>query len=92
MGRYLDLARNALSDTEETARQPSWSATSLRVEDRFAQSHARLFPLIGRKVRTPAGLGTLVQVFAHRVTVLLDAELSRCAVFRPVEIEPVSWE
>ena len=48
--------------------------------------HAKLFPLIGRKVRTPRGLG--IQVFAERVTVLLDSERA----FRPTELEPVSWE
>jgi hypothetical protein len=33
-----------------------------------------------------------VQVFAERVTVVLDSELSRCAFFRHGEIEPVTWE
>ena len=65
---------------------------SLNAERRFGQPYAKLFPLIGRKVRTPAGPGTLLQVFAERVTVLLDAEMSRRSVFRPAEIEPVSWE
>jgi hypothetical protein len=58
---------------------------------RFDQPHARLFPLLGRKVRTPSGPGTLLQVFADRVTVLLDTELSRCAVFIPQEIAPCNW-
>jgi hypothetical protein len=43
-------------------------------------------------VRTAAGSGTLLQVFAERVTVLLDSELSKCAWFGPGEIEPVSQE
>jgi hypothetical protein len=55
---------------------------------RFGQPHARLFPFLGRKVRTPAGPGTLQQVFADRVTVLLDSELSKCAVFAPQEVAP----
>ena len=55
---------------------------------RFGQPHARLFALLGRKVRTPAGPGTLQQVFADRVTVLLDSELSKCAVFAPQEVTP----
>jgi hypothetical protein len=57
-------------------------------EYRFGQPRARLFVFLGRKVRTPGGPGTLLQVFADRVTVLLDAELSNCVVFTPQEITP----
>jgi hypothetical protein len=60
-------------------------------ECRFGQPHARLFPYLGQKVRTPAGPGMLLQVFAERVTVLLDSELSRCSFFAPDQIEPLSW-
>lgn len=70
--------------------QGNWPPASADSERRFGQPHARLFPLLGRKVRTPAGPGTLLQVFADRVTVLLDSELSKCSFFRPTEIEPVS--
>ncbi len=59
---------------------------------RFGQQHARLFPFIGRKVRTPGGPGTLLQVFADRTTVILDSQLSQCTAFAPAEIEPVSAE
>lgn len=72
--------------------QQRWLAESLDAERRFAQPHAKLFPFIGRKVTTPAGTGTLLQVFAERVTVLLDSELDRCSFFPSAEIEPVSWE
>jgi hypothetical protein len=70
----------------------SWAAKSLDLERRFGRPHAKLFPFIGRKVRTPAGTGTLLQVFAKRVTVVLDSEMSRCSFFPPAEIQPVSWE
>ena len=63
-----------------------------READRFTRPHTKLFPFLGRKVRTPGGPGTLLQVFAERVTVLLDSELSRCSFFWPTEIEPVSSE
>jgi hypothetical protein len=33
-----------------------------------------------------------LQVFAERVTVVLDSDLGTCSVFTPREIEPVSWE
>jgi hypothetical protein len=72
--------------------EDTWPPPSLDVERRFGQPHTKLFPFIGRKVRTPAGPGTLLQVFAERVTVLLDSKLSRCTFFQPAEIEPVSWE
>lgn len=70
----------------------SWPPKYLEAERRFAQPHAKLFPFIGRKVRTPGGPGTLIQVFADRVTVLLNSELSRCSFFQPGEIEPVSCD
>jgi hypothetical protein len=65
---------------------------SVEAEERFGQPHARLFPFLCRKVRTPGGPGTLLQVFADRVTVVLDSEIDKCAFFKPTEIEPVSWE
>jgi hypothetical protein len=69
-----------------------WPRASLDAEQRFGRPHALLFPFIGRKMRTPDGVGTLVQVFADRVTVLLDSQLSQCRYFRPADVEPVSWE
>lgn len=71
---------------------PRWSAASLDAVRRFGQPHAQLFPFIGRKVRTPGGSGTLLQVSAELVTVLLEADLDKCAFFKPAEVEPVSWE
>jgi hypothetical protein len=65
---------------------------SLDAEGRFNQAHAKLFPFLGRKVRTPKGPGTLLQVFAGRVTVLLDTDMNKCSFFSPTEIQPVSSE
>lgn len=76
----------------KTEKLESWPPESYEVERRFGQRHARLFPFLGCKVRTPAGPGTLLQVFAERVTILLDSEVSKCAFFAPGEIEPASWE
>jgi hypothetical protein len=75
---------------QRDADQGSWPPASTDAERRFRQPHARLFPFLGRKVRTPGGPGTLLLVFADHVTVLLDSELSKCAFFRPAEIEPLS--
>jgi hypothetical protein len=77
---------------QRTAGGQNWPLESLDYERRFAQPHAKLFPFIGRKVRTLAGPGTLLQVFADRATVLLGSELKKCSCFAPGEIEPVSWE
>lgn len=68
-----------------------WMPESRDRVRRFGQPHALLFPFIGRKVRTPAGPGTLLQVFTDRVTVLLDTELSKSKVFTPKEIAPCDW-
>jgi hypothetical protein len=84
--RVMELLR------QREANESNWPPASLDVERRFGQPHAKLFPYVGRKVRTPSGLGTLIQVFADRVTVVLDSEISRCSFFAPGQIEPVSWE
>ena len=84
--RVMELLR------QRKANECNWPPASLDAERRFAQSHAKLFPYLGRKVRTPGGLGTLIQVFAGRATVVLDSELSLCSFFVPDQIEPVSWE
>jgi hypothetical protein len=68
---------------------PEWPPASLDSERRFGQPHAKLFPFLGRKVRTPSGPGTLIQVFAERATVLLDSQLHKCAWFTPEEIRPI---
>jgi hypothetical protein len=85
--------RKAEPRTSEAKRTDLTSgAGSLDAEQRFGQPHARLFPFLGRKVRTPGGVGTLIQVFANGCTVVLDSQASECARFAPAEIEPVSWE
>jgi hypothetical protein len=87
--QFVSLSDPMLRRTDKLGNQP---AGSLDAELRFGQPHAKLFPFLGRKVRTPAGLGMLLQVFADRCTVLLDSDLAQCARFAPGEIEPVSCE
>ena len=74
------------------SRQSHSACESQTVDQRFNQDHAKLFIFIGRKVRTPEGAGTLIQVFTERVTVLLDSEREKCSFFHPGQIEPVSTE
>jgi hypothetical protein len=85
--RVADFLRQRAGESVEC-----YPPESLNRSLRFGQSHAKLFPFLGRKVRTPAGLGMLLQVFADRCTVLLDSDLAQCARFAPGEIEPVSCE
>jgi hypothetical protein len=82
-----------INELNEISSEPTnWPPASTDAELRFGPPHARLFPFLGRKVGTPLGPGTLIQVFSERVTVLLDTELGKCAFFEPAQIEPVSWE
>ncbi len=76
----------------KTEKLENWPPESFEAERRFASPHARLFPFLGRKVRTPGGPGTLIQVFADRVTVMLDSELARNCFFKQTDVEPVSWD
>jgi len=107
MGQLLEIAKAASPQSVRAAEaaelgssnpitaltlQKPWSRAPLDAERRFAQPNAKLFPCIGRKVWTPLGPGTLLQVFADRVTVVLDFEISKCSFFAPGQIEPVSWE
>lgn len=98
MGRYLNLAERATRHVQVvTCDQPTptstWPPESLEAERKFGVPYARLFPFIGRKVRTPEGAGVLLQVFRERCAVLLDSKVNghRMDFFPPTEIEPVSW-
>jgi hypothetical protein len=80
-----------IADELKTRSRPHGIDQLGRVQD-VGPAHTKLFPFIGRKVRTPGGSGVLLQVFAERVTVLLDSELGRCSFFRPADVEPASWD
>jgi hypothetical protein len=87
-----ELRRRRDEVVEMLRQRASWPPQSQEAEQRFGHLHANLFPFIGRKVRTPEGPGTLLQVFTDRVTVVLDSERSRCSFFQLGRVEPVSWE
>ena len=65
-----------------------WPAACLDSERRFGRPEARLYPLLGQSVRTPAGTGTLVQVFAQAAAVVLDADPSRLRRLPPDTVRP----
>jgi hypothetical protein len=48
-----------------------WERTA-QSEARFGSPHARLFPLIGRRVWTPQAVGVLLSVFADRCEIHPD--------------------
>jgi len=50
---------------------------------------ARLYPFLGREVKTPSGIGKLVQVFERRATVVFSGE-GKAGFFRPWEVFPRS--
>ena len=91
-GLLAELRLRREEVAELLRRRTSWPTEAHKAERRFGQPHLKLFPYLGRKVRTPEGTGTLVQVFADHVTVVLDSQLSQCSLFRPGQIEPISWE
>jgi len=97
VGRYLNLAERATGRVHAvTCDEPTpilvWPPESLESEAKFGAPYARLFPFIGRKVRTPDGAGVLLQVFRERCAVALDVEAQKYLhFFPPGEIEPVSW-
>ena len=80
------LAFTVLGKMRPVPEEKSLGQQNIVPANRFGQPHADLFPLLGRKVRTPQGPGTLLQVFADRVTVILDSELEKCSWFKPGEI------
>lgn len=52
---------------------PFWPPECLEAERRFGHYHARLYPLMGRRVVTPEGRGGLWRVFANSIGVILDS-------------------
>jgi hypothetical protein len=91
MPGLLAQLRQGRDEVKRLLRQlANWPPESLDAQRRFGQPHARLSPFLGRKVWTPEGAGTLLQVFADRVIVLLDSELPLCSPFSTEHIEPVS--
>jgi hypothetical protein len=85
-----DIIRALAHTTAACGDDYLWPPESIAAEHRFGQPHAKWFPLIGRKVLTPTGPGTLLQVFADRVTVLLDSDLGKCAFFSPDQITRIA--
>ena len=65
-----------------------WPPECRAARERFWQEHALLFPLIGRRVRTPKGEGRLLQVTERTCAVKLDADPSRVTFLEWQTVKP----
>jgi hypothetical protein len=66
-----------------------WPEASREAVRSFGVPSARLYPFIGRTVATPAGPGTLLQVFSERAAVLFGEGGRRQVLhFLPSELAP----
>jgi hypothetical protein len=60
-----------------------------RSQQRFGHKTARLYPLVGRKVRTTEGPGKLWQVLAGRVGVVLDKDPKKVTFVSVDDVKPL---
>jgi hypothetical protein len=92
-GLLAELRRRREEVAELLRRRVTSPSEPYETERRSCQPHGKLFSFIGRKVRTPEGPGTLLQVFADRATVLLDSERDQaCVRFPPSQVIPAAPE
>ena len=68
-----------------------WPTESLDAQHRFGSSHAKLFPFIDKRVRTPNGYGRLFTVFAECVEVAME-KTGKIGVFSPRDVVPAQEE
>ena len=68
-----------------------WPPECLEAERRFGHYHARLYPLIGKRVVTRKGRGKLWRVFTNSIGVVLDSSPDQVTYFDgPQGIHPLS--
>jgi hypothetical protein len=84
----LEALRAQKAEVIDLVELQSWPEPSREAVRRFGHPSARLYPFLGRMILTPEGPGRLLQVFAERATVVLDAEPSRASFFLPSELRP----
>jgi len=63
----------------------TWPEECLAAEREFGHPCGRLFPLVGKTVRTPAGCGRLIAALPERAVVSVGACYS---AFLPGEVKP----
>lgn len=85
----VDALRSRRDELRALVELRGWPEASRQAVRGFGVSHARFYPFLGRTVATPAGPGTLVQVFAERAAVLFDDGTGRrIQFFLPSELRP----
>jgi TubC N-terminal docking domain len=84
----IEEIRKHKPEIMELLRSGGWPTECLESERRFGQPHARLFPLLGRRVATPKGRGRLLQVFASRAAVRLEHAPDILTFLLPEEVRP----
>jgi len=87
----LQMPDQATAKTDKRGTEEAdWPSECLDYERRFGQPHARLFPLIGKRVTTPRGDGMLLQVFSSQVTVALDRRPGAVVdIVPPEDVRPI---
>jgi hypothetical protein len=60
-----------------------------RSQQRFGHKAARLYPLLGRKVRTEEGRGRLWQVLTGRAGVVLDNDPKKVTFVSVEDVKPL---
>jgi len=60
-----------------------------RSQQRFGHKAARLYPLVGREVRTQEGRGRLWQVLAGRAGVVLDEDPKKVTLVSVEDVKPL---
>ena len=65
-----------------------WPVECIKSEQKYGHCAARLYPLIGKVVETPRGVGLLWQVFANRAGVLMDGNRKWLLFITPEDIKP----
>jgi hypothetical protein len=65
-----------------------WPPECLKMERLFAQEHARLFPLLAKRVWTPQGAGILLSTFADQCEIQPDGA-NRTVRVRTEDVKPI---
>ena len=76
---------NALVGSETKV---EWLQECLDSEKRFGEPHAKLFPLLGKRVWTSHGSGILWRVFADSAGVALESDSKKVTFVKPEEVGP----
>lgn len=75
--RLLHASFDLEKVSARTPQRSTWPAGCLESQRRFGQRHARLFPLIKKKVQTPLGSGLLFNLLSSPGDVIAGVVLDR---------------